>query len=692
MANVKSITPLQPADFTPDLGNYKTLQPFRYWCQKVLPLVYDDSLSYYELLCKVVDYLNKTMEDVETLHGDITNLHTAYEELQSYVNNYFSTLDVQKEINNKLDNMASSGELYEIIRRYTDPIVNEQNGKINVLKARMDTFASLPEGSTSGDAELTDIRVGYYGEVYPSAGDAVRKQVSKLNVDLGKYSSKYYNYELGGIDTQNGTDLTNTIRIRTNAVKMSLGQTITVDDTVQAILIKYDAITGIFVGVVGQWVTGGKIGIVEDAYYRMMIRKSDNTDITDMLSTINRHVYIDRMHILENDIYALYEKNNRLMTQYADERFFNIKEVYFDKSQNIELCLGTIRKKYKNPDGTYQWSVIITDKNGKYTYCAYNKKLLPSENAPSIVELVPQTVDKVHGYALIDWKSFEDGTNFAKTVKGEFVKFNEKAYDINYSPSISNYIDRQKINTHKHYITIIDDDTDYNGIHKLKAICDDYGIKCTFACVTSLLNPDLFDNAKNLKERLLQYQREGFHIATHSYSHWRWYKNTTSLDTTKTELQGAMFTPDECESDLIKAYQIMVENGFMESNCIVYPGTSWERDGISDRCMKWSQCGFLSGNPADTQDYNNKYRIGRIFIVANDAQATLETYKRKIDEAYDSGRWLVLGTHTSIPSEFSESKVRAIIQYAQQKGFKWVTANEGLKYTNAKFDLKQLGF
>ena len=100
MANIRSITPNDPANFTPVLGSYKTLQPFRYWCQKVLPLVYDDSLSYYELLCKVVDYLNKTMEDVETLHGDVTNLHTAYEELQSYVNNYFSTLDVQEEINN----------------------------------------------------------------------------------------------------------------------------------------------------------------------------------------------------------------------------------------------------------------------------------------------------------------------------------------------------------------------------------------------------------------------------------------------------------------------------------------------------------------------------------------------------------------------------------------------------------------
>lgn len=109
---------MPPANFTPEMGSYKTLQPFRYWCQKILPLVYDDSLSYYELLCKVVDYLNKTMEDVETLHGDTTKLHMAYDELQNYVNTYFSSLDVQQEINNKLDEMAENGELAVIFSKY----------------------------------------------------------------------------------------------------------------------------------------------------------------------------------------------------------------------------------------------------------------------------------------------------------------------------------------------------------------------------------------------------------------------------------------------------------------------------------------------------------------------------------------------------------------------------------------------
>lgn len=33
-------------------------EKLRFWCQKVLPLVYDDSLSYYEVLCKIANTLN----------------------------------------------------------------------------------------------------------------------------------------------------------------------------------------------------------------------------------------------------------------------------------------------------------------------------------------------------------------------------------------------------------------------------------------------------------------------------------------------------------------------------------------------------------------------------------------------------------------------------------------------------------
>ena len=154
MSEERTITPNDPADFTPQLGNYKSLRPFRFWCQKVLPLVYDDSLSYYELLCKTVDYLNKTMEDVETLHGDVTNLHTAYEELQDYVNKYFSTLDVQEEINNKLDEMATSGELNNLIAPLLPDLISDWLSK-NITTTSPVIDKTLTISGAGADAKVT---------------------------------------------------------------------------------------------------------------------------------------------------------------------------------------------------------------------------------------------------------------------------------------------------------------------------------------------------------------------------------------------------------------------------------------------------------------------------------------------------------------------------------------------------------
>lgn len=94
--------------------NVKVLSPFVLWCQKVIPLAFDESMSYYECLCSLYDYI------VNNLTPAINNNADAVTELQNYVNNYFKNLDVQEEINNKLDAMAESGQLSEIIAQYID--------------------------------------------------------------------------------------------------------------------------------------------------------------------------------------------------------------------------------------------------------------------------------------------------------------------------------------------------------------------------------------------------------------------------------------------------------------------------------------------------------------------------------------------------------------------------------------------
>ncbi len=268
------------ADFTPSFnpvdvdGNYGTtggditvptfheLKPFRFWCQKALPLVYDDSLSYYELLCKVVNYLNNMMSDLTTATGSITefaeqfiinqtflnnmaqklgentesledyinarmgDFTEAYEELQSYVNTYFDNLDLQSEVDTKLDVMAQDGTLSMLLNPITEDWLEEttarvtadlanqnqtiatQNSRISVLEGRMDTFASLPSGSTSGNAELLDIRTNFLGETYESAGDSVRASDLLASGYIPLSFSNVYNRR--GNDTEGSAEYYNT--------------------------------------------------------------------------------------------------------------------------------------------------------------------------------------------------------------------------------------------------------------------------------------------------------------------------------------------------------------------------------------------------------------------------------------------------------------------------------------------------
>ena len=92
--------------------NIKPISPFILFCQKVIPLAFDESMSYYECLCALTNYLYNEVTPAVNNNAD------AVTELQSYVANYFKNLDVQEEINNKLDEMAESGQLAEIIAQY----------------------------------------------------------------------------------------------------------------------------------------------------------------------------------------------------------------------------------------------------------------------------------------------------------------------------------------------------------------------------------------------------------------------------------------------------------------------------------------------------------------------------------------------------------------------------------------------
>lgn len=67
---------------------YKDLNTFKFWCQKVLPLVYDDSLSYYEILCKVVDYINNMIENQKEFTNELAELKSELGVVQKWIDDF----------------------------------------------------------------------------------------------------------------------------------------------------------------------------------------------------------------------------------------------------------------------------------------------------------------------------------------------------------------------------------------------------------------------------------------------------------------------------------------------------------------------------------------------------------------------------------------------------------------------------
>lgn len=97
------------------------LSPFKHMVMTIgeLPSSFVESMTYYEALAWLDNYLENTI--IKTINNNAEasiELQQRFIELRNYVNTYFDNLDVQDEINNKLDEMAEDGTLFNIISEY----------------------------------------------------------------------------------------------------------------------------------------------------------------------------------------------------------------------------------------------------------------------------------------------------------------------------------------------------------------------------------------------------------------------------------------------------------------------------------------------------------------------------------------------------------------------------------------------
>lgn len=77
---------------------------FKMWCYKVLPLVYDESLSYYEILCKVVKYINNLIDQDKIIGNELNELKKELDAVNKWIDD-FDTSYIEKIVTQYLSTM-----------------------------------------------------------------------------------------------------------------------------------------------------------------------------------------------------------------------------------------------------------------------------------------------------------------------------------------------------------------------------------------------------------------------------------------------------------------------------------------------------------------------------------------------------------------------------------------------------------
>jgi len=205
--------------------------PFVKFVASAVPMVFDNSLSYYEALCALWKYI-QGMTDVINNNATLEEEYIEkFNELKTFVDDYFANLDVQEEINNKLDAMVEDGTLQEIITTYlqsnvtwTFDTVADMQASTNLINgsyARTLGYHTVNDGgagiyyiNTSGTANEMDIvaigdtlkahlitagtlypeMLGAYGDGTHDDSNALQQAINTSVTNMKLIAGKTYSY------------------------------------------------------------------------------------------------------------------------------------------------------------------------------------------------------------------------------------------------------------------------------------------------------------------------------------------------------------------------------------------------------------------------------------------------------------------------------------------------------------------
>lgn len=192
------------ANFTPSQKEYKNITPFKLFVIEQFPFIEAnfDAITEWRLLQEIGGKLNEIINNMDNVTDNTINLYNSYVALENYVNDYFDNLDVQDEINNKLNDMALDGTLQEIITSYIETNallifnnVNEMkqaNNLINGSKCKTLGYYSINDGggATYLIRNITNNDIVNNGSIIALNNENLIAELIETNINVKQFGAK----------------------------------------------------------------------------------------------------------------------------------------------------------------------------------------------------------------------------------------------------------------------------------------------------------------------------------------------------------------------------------------------------------------------------------------------------------------------------------------------------------------------
>lgn len=222
------------------MNPYNRLSPFKWFVIQNFPFIEADfdAITEYQLLCKVVEYLNKTIDKTNELGVKVEEL-----------NNWFINLDVQDEIDNKLNEMVEDGTMAEIINeqifnQLSSQVTQNANAITELQRHKYllvgDSYLQgwTPDGTFTSWGDYFETKTGYNCDITAYGGAC-----------FSNYSNSFYSL-INNVQTTNYTDVI--IMGGYNDISGSFENIVSgIADCVTLCKTKFTSLKNVYIGMVG---------------------------------------------------------------------------------------------------------------------------------------------------------------------------------------------------------------------------------------------------------------------------------------------------------------------------------------------------------------------------------------------------------------------------------------------------------